>query len=166
MRGEAAATHRILTFKRHTFILLTFILSTIFLPHAQVERMMADLRMQEMFLVQREEETNCHANALQLRQVKLVEARLAVQLKNKVVQARAREMDEVEAEHEEEVSSYRDEVNRSRSSSARWQQHLTALTAHHSRHSPLTTCHSPLTTHHSPLTTSPPIPPSPPHRSR
>ena len=39
--------------------------------------MMADLRMQEMFLVQREEETNCHANALQLRQVKLVEARQA-----------------------------------------------------------------------------------------
>ena len=124
--------------------------------------MMADLRMQEMFLVQREEETNCHANALQLRQVKLVEARLAVQLKNKVVQARAREMDEVEAEHEEEVSSYRDEVNRSRSSTLR-QQHLTALSTHHS---PLTT--SPLTTHHSPLTTSPPhhsLPlPSVPHK--
>ena len=109
--------------------------------------MMADLRMQEMFLVQREEETNCHANALQLRQVKLVEARLAVQL-NKVVQARGEEMDE-EAEREEEVSSYRDEVT------------AAAAAAHDgssTHHSPLTLT---LTTHHSPLI-SPSLPPLPP----
>ena len=67
--------------------------------------------MQEMFLAQREEEANCHEQAMQLRQVKLVEMQMAVKLKKMVAKTRMKELKNVEQDQEQEVESYRDEVH-------------------------------------------------------
>ena len=75
-----------------------------------IERMKAEVVMQEAFVMQREEEANCHEQAIKLRRMKLVQMRLGVKLKERVMAARARELELAEVEHEEEVETYRSEV--------------------------------------------------------